>query len=132
MADAPKHANEAPATLTFGAGGMETVATPVPEQPPESETVTVKLPFVDGEMVAVVAPFDHKYVAKPAPALSVIEPKHAYGWTVTLGCSEFPTETACVAVPVQPLEFETVTLNVPFCEAKIVGVVAPVLQWISE
>jgi len=43
-------------------------------QPTELVTVTVQVPAVLTDMVRVVAPFDHRYAVKPAPASSVVDP----------------------------------------------------------
>ena len=90
-----------------------TVCVSLPAQPLPSVTLTLKVVVVDGEtvMVRVVAPVDHEYDAKPAPASSVTgDPEHDVDGPVMFTTGSGLTLTVCVSLPVQPLPFVTLTV----------------------
>jgi hypothetical protein len=98
----------------------------VPEHPPALVTVTVYV-FVDVTfIVCVVAPFDHKYEAKPGPASNTeLPPAHTAFTPVIDGVGAAINVTKRFAVPVHPAELVTVTVYVPPAETLMESVVAP-------
>ena len=107
---------------------VEVVAEALPVQPFTLVTVTVNVPDVLTEIVCVVEPVDQMYPANN-PASNTVEPPEQKDKDPEItGVGSVLTVVVTRVLPVQPLPFVTVTVNVPAVFTEMVWVLAPVDQ----